>query len=70
MLSVQSLASYLGSFLGGAVLGAVAERVSIPAAWLIAGALTVVSLVPYLILDARRDRTEGDRGSEQLLQQP
>ncbi|MBK7217259.1 MAG: MFS transporter [Candidatus Promineofilum sp.] len=70
MLSVQSLASYLGSFLGGAVLGAVAERVSIPAAWLIAGALTVVSLVPYLILDARRDRAEGDRGSEQLLQQP
>ena len=70
MLSVQSLASYLGSFLGGAVLGAVAERASIPTAWLIAGALTVVSLVPYLIMDARRDRAEGERGTERLLQQP
>ncbi len=70
MLSVQSLAAYLGSFIGGAGLGAVAEHVSIPAAWLIAGALTVVSLVPYLILDARRDRAEGERGRERLLQQP
>ena len=70
MLSVQSLAAYLGSFIGGAALGVVAEHVSIPAAWLIAGALTVVSLVPYLILDARRDRAEGECGTERLLQQP
>ena len=70
MLSVQSLAAYLGSFVGGAGLGYVAEHASIPAAWLIAGALTVVSLVPYLILDARRDRAEGERGNERLLQQP
>jgi len=71
MLSVQSLAAYLGSFAGGAALGYVAEHVAISAAWLIAGALTVVSLAPYLILDARRDRRpEGDCGSEQLLQQP
>ena len=70
MLSVQSLAAYLGSFIGGAGLGAVAEHVSIPAAWLIAGALTVVSLVPYLLLDARRNRAGGERGSERLLQQP
>ncbi|HOU42122.1 MAG TPA: MFS transporter [Promineifilum sp.] len=71
MLSVQSLAAYLGSFVGGAALGYVAEHVAISAAWLIAGALTVVSLAPYLILDARRDRRpEGDCGSEQLLQQP
>jgi len=70
MLSVQSLAAYLGSFAGGAGLGYVAEHVSIAAAWFIAGALTVVSLVPYLILDARRDRAEGERGRERLLQQP
>ena len=70
MLSVQSLAAYLGSFIGGAALGVVAEHVSIPAAWLIAGALTVVSLIPYLLLDARRDRAEGERGTERLLQQP
>jgi MFS family permease len=68
MLSVQSLAAYLGSFLGGAVLGYVAEQTSISAAWVIAGALTVVSLVPYLILDARRDRTV-DHGTERLLEQ-
>ena len=71
MLSVQSLAAYLGSFVGGAALGYVAEHVAISAAWLIAGALTVVSLAPYLILDARRDRRpEADRGTEQLFQQP
>jgi len=71
MLSVQSLAAYLGSFVGGAALGYVAEHVAISAAWLIAGALTVVSLAPYLILDARRDRRlENDRGTEQLFQQP
>jgi MFS family permease len=70
MLSVQSMAAYLGSFIGGAGLGAVAEHASIPAAWLIAGGLTVVSLVPYLLLDARRNRAGGERGSERLLQQP
>ena len=70
MLSVQSLAAYLGSFIGGAGLGYVAEHASIPVAWLIAGALTVVSLAPYLLLDARRHRAEGERGTERLLQQP
>lgn len=70
MLSVQSLAAYLGSFVGGAALGYVAEHASISAAWLIAGALTVVSLVPYLVLDARRDRAEGDCGTQQLLEHP
>ncbi len=71
MLSVQSLAAYLGSFAGGAALGYVAEHVAISAAWLIAGTLTVVSLAPYLILDARRDRRpEADHGTEQLPQQP
>jgi MFS family permease len=70
MLSVQSLASYLGSFIGGAGLGYVADHASISLAWLIAGTLTVVSLVPYLILDARRDRAEDDRGTERLIEQP
>jgi MFS family permease len=69
MLSVQSLASYLGSFLGGAALGYVAEHASITIAWLIAGALTVVSLIPYLILDARRVQPESNRGAEQLFEQ-
>ncbi|WP_374687294.1 MFS transporter [Promineifilum sp.] len=70
MLSVQSLAAYLGSFLGGAGLGYVADHLSISAAWAIAGALTVVSLVPYLMLDARRVRPEDNRGTERLFEQP
>lgn len=71
MLSVQSLAAYLGSFVGGTGLGYIAENISIPAAWLIAGALTVVSLTAYLLLDARRDRRSGTaRPNEQLLEQP
>ncbi len=69
MLSVQSLASYLGSFLGGAGLGYVADHTSIAVAWFIAGALTVVSLIPYLLLDARRARPESDRGTRQLFEQ-
>jgi MFS family permease len=58
MLSVQSLAFYAGSFAGGAALGLVADRWSIGAAWAIAGALVLASLVPYLLLErsgARRD---------------
>jgi MFS family permease len=70
MLSVQSLAAYLGSFLGGAGLGYVAEHASISGAWAIAGALTVVSLVPYLILDGRRARSERNSGPKRLFQQP
>ena len=68
MLSVQSLAAYLGAFLGGAGLGYVADHASIALAWLLAGALTVVSLVPYLILDARRAQPEGTRGIDPLLE--
>jgi hypothetical protein len=55
---------------GGTALGYVADHAGIPLAWLIAGALTVVSLVPYLILDARRDRAEDDRGNQRLIEQP
>jgi MFS family permease len=55
MLSVQSLAAYVGSFLGGAALGYVAEHASIRLAWTIAGALVVLSLLPYLLLDRGRD---------------
>jgi MFS family permease len=54
MLSVQSLAAYGGSFLGGFALGYVADHFSIPAAWIIACALTVVSLGFYLALDVQK----------------
>ncbi len=68
MLSVQSLAAYLGGFLGGAGLGYVADHASISLAWLLGGALTVVSLLPYLILDARRAQPEDTRGLDSLLE--
>jgi MFS transporter, DHA1 family, quinolone resistance protein len=51
MLSVQSLAAYAGGFLGGASLGYIADHTSITTAWFIAGTLTVLSLVPYLMLE-------------------
>lgn len=54
MLSVQSLAAYLGSFIGGSALGYVADHLSISLAWAIAAALTAASVVPYLLLERRR----------------
>jgi MFS transporter, DHA1 family, quinolone resistance protein len=56
MLSVQSLAFYLGSILGSVGLGYLAEVASISAAWLVAGVLTVVSLALYWQVDARQQR--------------
>ena len=62
MLSVQSLAAYAGSFLGGAALGWVADRWAIGAAWAIAGGLLVVSIAPYVMLDRGRV-VRGSRGA-------
>lgn len=56
MLSVQSLAAYGGSFVGGAVLGWAAEVWSIGAAWGVAGLLVVASVIPYWLLDRSRAR--------------
>ncbi len=53
MLSVASLISYAGFFVGSVTLGDVAERAGISAAWLRAGGVTVVSLLLYLRVDAR-----------------
>ena len=53
MLSLASLVSYAGFFVGSVTLGYVAERAGIPTAWLLAGGVTVLSLVFYLRVDAR-----------------
>lgn len=58
MLSVQSLAAYLGGFLGGAGLGYVADHLSISLAWVIAAALTLASVAPYLLLERKRASTD------------
>lgn len=69
MLSIESLASYLGGFIGGAGLGFVADRTSISASWIIAGVLLVVSLILYLQVDMKlRTQTKGaDCGQENPL---
>jgi DHA1 family quinolone resistance protein-like MFS transporter len=56
MLSVQSLATYVGGFLASAGLGYVAERTSISTAWTIAGVVLALSMVLYLQVDARSAR--------------
>lgn len=57
MLSVGSLMSYTGYFLGSLILGQLAEHVSVPAAWGVAGAVLVASLGFYLRL-GRLDRAK------------
>ena len=47
MLSAQSLAVYVGSFLGSILMGAIAEYYTIAAAWIVAAVVSMVSLVLY-----------------------
>jgi DHA1 family quinolone resistance protein-like MFS transporter len=58
MLSVFSLASYAGGFLGSAGLGYLAENRSISLAWIVAGALLVVSLFLFVRIETNRVRRE------------
>ncbi|MBG7609306.1 MAG: MFS transporter [Anaerolineae bacterium] len=51
MLSIASLASYLGGAIGGIFLGYIAEQFSIRSAWIIAGVISVISLSLYLRID-------------------
>jgi len=51
MLSLQSLAGFFGGFIGSIALGALAETVSIGAAWVVAGAAVAASSLLYLKLD-------------------
>ncbi|MBN1488013.1 MAG: MFS transporter [Anaerolineae bacterium] len=52
MLSIASLAGYIGSMIGGTGLGYIAEHYSISAAWIIGGLVLVVSLGFYWRVDA------------------
>ncbi|MCP4166070.1 MAG: MFS transporter [Chloroflexi bacterium] len=54
MLSVQSLASYVGGFIGSVGLGYIAQHASVNQAWIVAGLVTVVSLGLYLSVDRRQ----------------
>lgn len=56
MLSIGSLATYVGSMIGGAGLGFVAEHLSISTAWIMAGVVVVASLGFYWGVDVRQSR--------------
>jgi predicted MFS family arabinose efflux permease len=58
MLSIASLAGYLGATAGGVGLGYVADHVSISGAWIIGGLVLVVSLGLYLRVDARQRKAQ------------
>jgi len=51
MLSIESLASYIGGAIGGIFLGYIAEQISISTAWVIAGGTLVLSLFLYLRIE-------------------
>ncbi len=55
MLSIESLVSYAGSFIGSAGLGFVAQHTSIGTAWLLAGGLLLVSWILYHRIDSIRE---------------
>ena len=56
MLSVQSLASYVGGAIGSIGLGYLAQQTSVSAVWIIAGSILMVSLLLYLQVDARQKK--------------
>lgn len=56
MLSIQSLASYVGGIAGSVVLSYLANNFSISIAWIVAGVLLLVSLPLYVGIDSRRAR--------------
>jgi hypothetical protein len=58
MLSIASLAGYLGAVVGGIGLGYVADHVSISGAWIIGGLVLVVSLGLYLRVDTRQRKAQ------------
>ena len=62
MLSIQSLSSYIGGFLGSILLGWIAQQRSISSAWILASVLSMVSLLLYgrvaALLKKRERRNE------------
>lgn len=58
MLSLQSLASYIGGFLGSILLGAIAEASSVSTAWITAAVVSMVSLILYARVARQQPRAE------------
>jgi DHA1 family quinolone resistance protein-like MFS transporter len=69
MLSLESLVTYGGAFLGSVVLGYLAENTSIAAAWAVAGAVMAFSTLVYIQVDRRlalEKRGDGRKESSAL----
>lgn len=64
MLSVQSLAVYFGGFVGSAGLGFIARSYDIGGAWIVAGVVSMLSLLLYLVIDQRQQREEKSHVTE------
>ncbi|MDX1417998.1 MAG: MFS transporter [Candidatus Promineifilaceae bacterium] len=58
MLSIQSLASYIGGFLGSVLLGYIAQQRSISSTWIVAAAISMVSLLLYVRTEKLLKRRE------------
>ena len=58
MLSIQSLVFSAGGLVGSAGLGFVAEHSSISAAWLLAGAALLVSVVCYVVIAVKNPKPQ------------
>ena len=66
MLSIESLASYLGGAVGGVLLGYIARQFSISTAWIISGGALVLSLFIYLKIEflQHKEREIENHGKE------
>lgn len=67
MLSVQSLAGYLGGMMGAVGLGYVAEQASVSVAWIVAGSILMVSLLLYVQVDVRQRKEKRDYESKEAI---
>lgn len=70
MLSVQSLASFGGAFVGSVALGALAEATSIPLAWSVSGALVLLAALLYLPLLGARAPERAPEAAAGALERP
>ncbi|MFT5197236.1 MAG: DHA1 family quinolone resistance protein-like MFS transporter, partial [Candidatus Promineifilaceae bacterium] len=71
ILSIASLAFYLGGAIGGILLGFIAEQLSVGVAWVISGAILVIPFILYLRIemiqkkgDMESDDKENDEDNE------
>ena len=63
MLSAASLVNYAGIFIGSTLLGIVAERISIPVAWLVGSGVALLAVLVLLLLGRVANRGNSEVSS-------